>query len=205
MTDRQQPGHSTEMTALAVDLRSFEDDSGPRPFPTPSFGEVYAQWFDFVFRSVRRLGLRDAAVDDAVQDVFLVVYRRLADFEGRSSLKTWLFGITLRVVKDHRRRIVRKDQPTESLRESLVGAHEGCPDRAAQKAEAVRLIHEVLDSMDDDKRAIFVMAELEQMTAPEIAETLGVNLNTVYSRLRAARALFEMGVKRQHARDGRGS
>jgi RNA polymerase sigma-70 factor (ECF subfamily) len=204
MTDSRRSGHSEEMdTALAVDLRALDADSGLRQRPRPSFAEVYDEYFDFIYRSVRRLGIREAAVDDAVQDVFVVVHRRLEEFEGRSSLKTWLFGIALRVVKDHRRRARRKDQPTEPLRESLVDAHEGCPHRAAQKAEAVRLLHEILDTMDDDKRAIFVMAELEQMSAPEIAEALDVKLNTVYSRLRAARALFEMGVKRHRARAGR--
>jgi len=203
MTDRRKPGHSEEMdTALAVDLRSLEADSGLRRLPVPSFAEVYEEWFDFVYRSVRRLGLQDPHVDDAVQDIFVVVHRRLGDFEGRSTIKTWLFGIAIRVVKDHRRRATRKDQPTEQLRESLVGAREGCPHQAAQKAEALRLVHTVLDSMDDDKRAIFVMAELEQMSAPEIADALDVKLNTVYSRLRAARAMFEMGVKRYRARDG---
>ncbi len=206
MTDRLRPGHPEEMgTSLAVDLQVLDADSGLRERPRPSFAEVYDEYFDFVYRSVRRLGVADSTADDAVQDVFVVVHRRLEQFEGRSSLKTWLFGIAIRVVKDHRRRARRKDQPTEPLRESLVDAHEGCPHQAAQKAEAVRLLHEILDTMDDDKRAIFVLAELEQMSAPEIAEALDVKLNTVYSRLRAARAMFEMGVKRHKARTGRGA
>ena len=203
MTDRRHPGHSEEMdTALAVDLSSLAADSGLRQRPVPSFVEVYDEWFDFVYRSVRRLGVRDAMVDDAVQDVFIVVHRRLPDFEGRSTVKTWLFGIALRVVKDYRRRAVRKEQPTEPLRESLVDARRGCPHAAAQNAEAIRVLHAVLDAMDDDKRAIFVLAELEQMSSPEIAEALDLKLNTVYSRLRAARATFEMAVKRHRTRDG---
>jgi RNA polymerase sigma-70 factor (ECF subfamily) len=165
-----------------------------------SFETVYATHFDFVYRSVRRLGAPEHAVDDAVQDVFLVVHRRLADFEGRSSLRTWLFGIVLRVVRDHRRALARRRQG-EPLRESLVPSPTGSPERRVERSEAARALHAILDAMDDDKRAVFVMAELEEMSAPEIAEATGANLNTVYSRLRAARADFEDGVKRLAARD----
>lgn len=202
MTDRRATGHEgTMQTAIAMDLTHLDSPESLQPRGVPSFCEVYEAHFDFVYRSVRRLGARDDQVDDAVQDVFVVVHRRLAAFEGRSTMKTWLFGIAMRVVADHRRRTARKERPTVPLRESVIDSPSGCPHRAAKKAEAVRILHEVLDSMDDDKRAVFVMAELEQMSSPEIAEALGVKLNTVYSRLRAARATFELAVKRYHVRD----
>jgi RNA polymerase sigma-70 factor (ECF subfamily) len=172
-------------------------DVAPAPL---TFESVYDRWFDFVWRSVRRLGVPEASVDDAVQDVFVVVHRRLADFEGRSTVKTWLFGIAMRVAKDHRRAASRR-RPTEPLRESLVDAPCGCPMENAAQNEAVRLFHELLDTLDDEKRAVFVMAELEQMSAPEIAGALDVNLNTVYSRLRAARAGFERAVARHRAHE----
>jgi RNA polymerase sigma-70 factor (ECF subfamily) len=178
------------------------DESGARAIPTPSFEAVYDEHFDFVWRSVKRLGVRESAIDDAVQDVFLVVHRRLGDFEGRSSMKTWLFGIALRVAKDHRRALARKDAKGEPLRDSLPSDACACPLEETAKTEAARLVQHVLDAMDDEKRAVFVMAELEQMTAPEIAEALSVNLNTIYARLRAARAAFEDAVARYRARDG---
>jgi RNA polymerase sigma-70 factor, ECF subfamily len=151
----------------------------------PAFEEVYEQVFDFVWRSLRRLGVPEASIDDAVQDVFVVVHRRLAGFEGRSSLKTWVFGIAMRVARDHRR-LARRKGGHAQLDPRIV---DGAPDpvEALARCEAVRELDRILGALDEDKRAVFVLAEIEEMSAPEIAEALGVNLNTVYSRLRAAR------------------
>src|SRR4051812_45143312 len=84
------------------------DPTGPQARPPPSFDAIYEEHFDFVWRSVGRLGVDAAAVEDAAQDVFVIAHRRLAGFEGRSSVKTWLFGIALRVSRDHRRSARRK-------------------------------------------------------------------------------------------------
>lgn len=174
--------------------------------PLPTFDAVYEQHFDFVWRNIRRLGVPDAQLDDAAQEVFLVVHRRLADFEGRSSLRTWLFGVVARVARDHRRAARRKSpharSPEASIDADLVpdDRAEGPHDRS-ERSEAIRLLHRLLDELDDDKRAVFVLAELEQMSAPEIAEALGENVNTVYARLRAARRDFEQAVLRERARD----
>jgi RNA polymerase sigma-70 factor (ECF subfamily) len=169
------------------------------------FEEVYERHFDFVWRNVRRLGVPAPDVDDAAQEVFLVVHRRLPQFEPRGSLKAWLFGIVARVASAHRRRLRRA--PSNSGREEPID-----PDRtpslspageeAMAESEAVAVLHELLDGLEDDKRAVFVLAELEQMTAPEIAEALGVKLNTVYGRLRQARREFDEGAARMRARDG---
>jgi RNA polymerase sigma-70 factor, ECF subfamily len=178
----------------------------PAAAPQP-FEEVYAEHFPFVWRSVRRLGVDPSAVDDTVQEIFLVVHRRLAEFEARASMKTWLFGIVLRVVRQHRRTLRRKpaqlggaaamDPDVEGVRDAAGrGPHEQMAER-----EAVRALHAILDEIDDEKRAVFVLAELEQMTVPEIAEAVEANVNTVYSRLRAARRDFDQAVLRHRARD----
>lgn len=164
------------------------------------FEAIYDEYFDFVWRSVRRLGVMESAVDDAVQDVFVVVYRRLDDFEHRSTVKTWLFGIALRVVRTHRRTLARKR--AEPLPEVLTSSDRD-PQAESERREALSVLDSILDTMDDDKRSVFVMAELEQMTAPEIAAVTETKLNTVYSRLRAARKMFEDGVKRHRAREER--
>jgi RNA polymerase sigma-70 factor (ECF subfamily) len=168
---------------------------------------VYAEHFPFVWRSVRRLGVDPSAVDDVVQEIFLVVHRRLPEFEARASTKTWLFGIVLRVVRAHRRTLKRKpaqlggtgsvDADMDAMKDGAHGPHE----KAAER-EAVRVLHAILDELDDEKREAFVLAELEQLTVPEIAEALETNVNTVYSRLRAARREFDESVARHHARDG---
>jgi RNA polymerase sigma-70 factor, ECF subfamily len=170
------------------------------------FDAVYEQHFDFVWRNVRRLGVPQALVDDAVQEVFLVVHRRLGEFEGRSSVKTWLFAILARVASDARRAHRRKSPHARSAEAAVepdtIAVEGDGPHERAARAEDVTLLHRLLDALDDDKRAVLVLAELEQMTAPEIAESLGVNLNTVYARLRAARREFEQAVARERARDG---
>src|SRR5690606_26101751 len=159
-----------------------------------SFETVYNDHFDFVWRTSRRLGIPEASLDDVVQDVFIVVYRRLRDFRGHSSLKTWLFGIVLRVVQTHRRTASRRAL-------ELLGDREPCctapgPAEATERAQARATLQQLLDTMDEDKRVVFVLVELEQMSCPEVAEASGANLNTVYSRLRAARREFEAALAR---------
>ncbi len=172
----------------------------------PSFDALYDEHFSFVWRTLRRLGVREPSVDDALQEVFLVVHRKLHEFEGRSSVRTWLFGITLKVAKDHRRTFHRKEAPLagssmEDLDMLLAPGHN--PDEAARTAEAARILNGLLDEMEDEKRAVFILAELEETPVPEIAEALGINLNTAYSRLRLARKDFEQALARHRARHDR--
>jgi RNA polymerase sigma-70 factor, ECF subfamily len=170
-------------------------EESARDFPT-----VYQAHFDFVWRSLRRLGVPESALDDAHQEVFLVAYRRLADFRGHSKLKTWLFGIVLNVVR-HQRRAARHNKSHELLSEALPETRQPGPLESAAKAEAAVMLQAFLDQLDPDKRAVFILAELEQMTAPEVAEATQTNLRTVYSRLAAARKEFEQAVARYRARD----
>jgi RNA polymerase sigma-70 factor (ECF subfamily) len=163
---------------------------------------VYQGHFDFVWRTAKRLGVQGAQVDDVVQEVFVVVHRRAPEFEGRSTLRTWLFGITRRVVRDHFRRATRK--PVD-----LVGGAEpvddGAPDAEAELArrQGHALLHSLLDQLDADKREVFVLSELEQMSMPEIAAALDLNVNTAYARMRAARSAFEQALARHRARERR--
>jgi RNA polymerase sigma-70 factor, ECF subfamily len=167
--------------------------------PAPTFDALYEEHFDFVWRSLRRLGIATVNLDDAVQDVFLVVHRRLSEFEGRSTVKTWLFGIALRVASVHRRSAARR--PTEPLNEEPPDAAvPAAAETLTEAREAARLVHQLLDCLDHDRRAVFILSELEQMTAPEISAALGVNLNTVYSRLRLARRDFDAALSRHRAR-----
>lgn len=196
------------MASSAGDSRASRPEiPAPAGILVPRFEEVYAEHFPFVWRSVRRLGVDPSAVDDAVQEIFLVVHRRLAEFESRASLKTWLFGIVLRVVRQHRRTLRRKpaqlggaaamDPDVDRVHDT---AGQGPHERMAER-EAVQALHAILDELDDERREIFVLAELEQMTVPEIAEAVEANVNTVYSRLRAARRDFDQAVLRHRARD----
>lgn len=166
--------------------------------PRATFDAVYAEHVAFVFRTLRQLGVPEASLEDAVQNVFLVVHRRLGEFEGRASMRTWLFRIVRRVASDARRSVRRRGE-SAALDESLIDGGT-LPDDAAQRNEAARDLARLLASLDEEKRAVFVLAELEQMSSPEIADALGVNVNTVGSRLRSAREAFERALERERRR-----
>ncbi len=173
-----------------------------------TFDELYESTVDFVWRSARRLGVRDDALDDVTQKVFLVAYRQLVAFEGRSSVKTWLFAILFRTVREHRRHLRRKsphDRDGSPLDPDELVDASADTDALVSRAEASRVIDVLLESLDEDKRVVFVFSELEEMTANEIAEIVGVPQKTVYSRLYAARADFEKTAARFRQRQGRRS
>jgi len=196
VTDRAAGGDQEEMLAAAQ--RPAEAEV-PAAEPPGDLARIYQEHFDFVWRSARRLGVPDSAVDDVVQEVFIVVHRQLASFEGRSSMKTWLFGILRNLVLRQRRSWARRRE--ETLEESALAAPGAQADEHLAEREARRVLHALLAGLDDDKRAVFVLAELEQMSAPEIALATGLKLNTVYSRLRLARAEMEKGLERLRARE----
>jgi RNA polymerase sigma-70 factor (ECF subfamily) len=172
--------------SAAAEVRATSDD-------------VYAQYFDFVWNAARRFGVPEAALEDVVQDVFVVVHRRLAEFEGRASVKTWLYRIVFCVVRDHRRTARRKGQH-EELPEVLPDQRPD-PLEVASQSEALRAVEALLSKLSEPLREVFVLAELEGLTAPETAAVAGINLNTVYSRLRAARAAFAAESAQQRERD----
>jgi RNA polymerase sigma-70 factor (ECF subfamily) len=172
--------------------------------PAGDIDKVYAEHFRYVWRCLRALGVRDSALDDAVHDVFLVVQQKLEGFDGQAALTTWLYAIALRVARRARAN-ARKDAwrfasvGDESLADIAVAAgalSEEHPERALERGERLSLARRALDRLDDDKREAFVLAQVEQMSAPEIAEITGLPLNTVYSRIRAAKQAFQTEVAR---------
>lgn len=194
------------MTTRIAFANSLHQASAARPavaFVRPSFEEVYQQTLPFVWRTVRRLGVGDSTRDDVAQEVFVTVYRRLSEFEGRSSVKTWVFNILMGIVRNYRRSHRRKGKG-QALSASVVdpavladGAAD--PSELASREEAARILQELLDELSEEKAVVFVMAELEEMTVPEIAELVNANINTIYSRLRAARREFNEALARMHA------
>jgi RNA polymerase sigma-70 factor, ECF subfamily len=163
-----------------------EDDLWSR---RADFDLLYEKHAAFVWRTLRSLGVSAADVDDAAQEVFLTVFRKLGSFEGRSSIRTWLCGIAVGVARNHTRKVKRREAAGDALpKPSGATLSEG--------AEALDLVTRCLNDLDESLRMVFVLAELEQLTAPEIAEVLTLNVNTVYSRLRLAREQFEASVVR---------
>lgn len=166
--------------------------------PSVSVAAVYEANVDYVFRSLRSLGVREALVEDAVQDVFLVVHHKLHAFDGNAQLRTWLYAIVIRVARRYRERQAREVRAGDA--EPI---DPSCAERALLSHEALALARQALASLSDEKREVFALAEIEQLSAPEIATITFTPLNTVYSRLRAARLEFARRVE-QLARDKQG-
>ncbi len=171
-TEAQQPAPETPATAL-------------------DFRRIYQENANFVWRTMRRLGVQPAHLEDACQEAFLVVHRKLAGFDGKSE-KSWLFAIALRVAADHRKRAhIRRERVTGEVPEVVMppSQHDDL-----EKSRARDFLQAVLDDLDDDKRAVFVLYELEGMAMPEIADAVGCPVQTAYSRLHAARRRIQDAV-----------
>jgi RNA polymerase sigma-70 factor (ECF subfamily) len=166
----------------------------------PTLESVYRRHFKSVWRLLRRLGVAPAQLDDAAQDVFLVVQKKLAQLDPDPALQSWVFAIAVRVASEYRRRAARV---RAQVLEDTLAASGSDPARSSEIQESVRLLHAILAELDEKKREVFVLAELEELSAPEIAGVLGVNPNTVYSRLRAAKEQFDAALARRRAVDRR--
>jgi len=171
----------------------------PAALPALTFAEIFDGYFVFVWRTARRLGVPESHLDDVVQETFMVAYRRRDDFEGRSSLKTWLYGIAFNVVRAYRRELGAKYPAALNAEQradpGLLADGADGPQESAAKREAARFVDGFMRQLNEDQRDVFVLAEL--------ATVLGAPLNTVYSRLRLARAEFGKAVARHRARDER--
>ncbi|MDB4976555.1 MAG: polymerase sigma factor RpoE [Myxococcaceae bacterium] len=169
--------------------------STPLPPSPAEFDAVYRANVDFVWRSLRRLGVRDAALDDATQEVFMVVHRRFHEFRPGSSIKAWLFAIAQRAASDQRRWVRRKGNLLP-LHDELP-ANMSSPLDSAITRQATDRVLEFLEKLDEPRRVAFILSDLEQMTAPEIGAALGVNINTIYYRIASARKAFAAFVERR--------
>lgn len=157
---------------------------------------LYREHHAFVWRNARRLGASDDWVDDATHEVFLVATRRLAEFEGRASHKTWLFAITFRVVQRMRRdRARRRQQTARYLLE-----HPAPTGNAAGESEAAQYLRYLLGLLPEAQRLVLILAELEGFSSAAIAEALGIPTGTVDSRLRAARLFLSRAIEREQRR-----
>jgi RNA polymerase sigma-70 factor, ECF subfamily len=206
----QESGTLTEQDSAARELGPTEQGQGALAAPAhevPPFESIYRQYFDFVWSSTKRLGVSQAAMDDVVQEIFMVIHARLGTLQKPESLRSWIYGISRRTVSDHHRsRRTREASQVALARELEVGNElPRTPFDLTQQSDQVKLLWSLLEEMDWAKREVFLLAELDEMTAPEIAEALEIPLNTAYSRLRAARHAFDEKLARRAIRQGRGS
>jgi RNA polymerase sigma-70 factor (ECF subfamily) len=157
------------------------------------FDELYAEYARFVSHDAMRRGVPRSAVDDVVQEVFVVVHRRMAAFESQSAMREWLSTIVQDVSRDHVEP-VRPDRPAATFASQDVARHEG-PAEAVDHKIVATLLDGLLARMSEVQREVFVMHELEHMTVEEITRALHANRNTIYARLRTARRIFERGIR----------
>jgi RNA polymerase sigma-70 factor (ECF subfamily) len=174
--------------------------SGERLAVLPPFRAIYDDYFEFVWTSTRRLGVPVDAVDDVVQEIFVVVNARLSTVEQPASLRSWIYGVARRTVSTyHRARRVRGASESHDPFEDGASPMQPSPLDLTVLSDEIRLLWRLLGELGPLKREVFVLAELEEMTMPEIAEAIVVPLNTAYSRLRVARQEFNEALGRYEA------
>ena len=150
----------------------------------PTFHAFFAEHADYVYRSLRYVGVRPADVEDLAQDVFLVVHRGWETYEPRAP-RAWLFAIARRVARDHRRRASVRREHTVLVSEPVSVAP--LPDARTESLLALERLLGCVQGLDEDKREVFLLFEVEELPMHEIAEALGIPVQTGFSRLRAAR------------------
>jgi RNA polymerase sigma-70 factor, ECF subfamily len=165
------------------------------------FKSVYEEHLDFVWRTLRLLGVAPEAREDATQEVFSIAARKLPSFDGRSAIGTWLFAIAQRVAANQRRTRRRKVEPLEPLGPSLE-SQQPTAHAFAEAAEAAERIERFCAGLDEGPRAVFVLALVEEVPAPEIAKALNIPVNTVYSRVRTLRQDLKRWLDNEEAERG---
>lgn len=159
----------------------------------PEFDVLYRRWFRFTWSVLRRLGVPQAAIEDAAQEVWVIVHRRLDALESPRAVRSWLFQIARRVAARHRRGEQRSRRKIDAL-----GQVPARPDLPHADRDSLLTAETLLGQLDARKREAFVLSELEGWSAPEIAKVVGTNPNTVYSRIRLAREELRAGWEARH-------
>jgi RNA polymerase sigma-70 factor (ECF subfamily) len=173
------------------------------PLATPGFPEfrtLFADYFPYVWHSLRRLGVPDRDLEDLAHDVFLEVYRGRDRYDPARPVRAWLFGFAFRKASHYRRR-ARHRYEVQGETDERAEAAPTALERVIT-TEALGVAHTALEALEIDRRAVFLMHEVDGISIPEVAEALGIPLNTAYSRLRLARRDFRKRVSRLRARQG---
>ncbi|HYQ14183.1 MAG TPA: sigma-70 family RNA polymerase sigma factor [Polyangiaceae bacterium] len=194
-------GRSSEATARRA-LEVAEPVAAP-PVNPPSFEKVYRQYFKLVWSAARRFGIQADAIDDVVQEVFIVIHGKLAALERPEALRSWIYGVVRRVASNYRRAERTQHQDAhhvETYQEPQ--SSQPTPFEQTKTNADIELLASLLAELDEPKREVFALVEVDEMTVPEAAELLEIPLNTAYSRLRAARQAFEAALTAHEQRTG---
>lgn len=206
-TTTHSPHTMTDLAVLdapnALDAPKRAADAQPRrPVVALRVEDVYREQFGFAWRSLRHLGVAEADVEDAAQDVFVVVHAKLATFEHRSQITTWIYGICMNVANARRRRAhVRRELPTDPAMLPVDDVRGEQAEEALERRQAEDMLDRILDTLPIEQRAVFTLFELDGRSSEEIAALCGIPLGTVYSRLRLAREAWKRATARLEARE----
>jgi RNA polymerase sigma-70 factor, ECF subfamily len=158
-----------------------------------AFSEIFTGQFRYVYNTLKRLGVKSGDLEDSTHDAFLCVYRHLADWDRTRPLRPWLFAFAYRTASAYRRQARHRREVVDSTYEAQA------PDRDSLErlvdAQQLALVQAALLTVDLEHRAVFILHDLDETPMPETARSLGIALNTGYSRLRAARRKFETALK----------
>lgn len=175
-----------------VTLASRTLDEQLVPQTALDIADVMSAHGDYLWATLQRLGVLPSDLSDALQDVLIVVHRRRNDFDGRTRITAWLYGICLRVAIARRRKAhVRHETVVAEIPTDADVTNDLDPEAAMVQQQERAQLTAVLDAMEPEKRAVFVMYEVEELSCAEIAALIDVPLGTVHSRLHSARKEFE--------------
>jgi len=169
----------------------------PQPL---AFADLFEQEFDYVWFTLRRLGVPERDLEDVAHDVFIQVHRRLDEYDPGRPIRPWLFAFAYRLASDYRR-LARHRIETLEERADTVDPALSPADHLIAK-QTLELSWRALQKLEIDRRAVFLLHEVEGLSIPELSELLHIPVNTAYSRLRLAREQFAKALHRLRARQG---
>jgi RNA polymerase sigma-70 factor, ECF subfamily len=194
--------HSPVVEQLLATEHALEQPASSLP-QTIEVLAVYREHADFLWRSLQHMGIGDADLEDAVQEVLVVVHRRRRSYNFECRLTTWLFGICLRVASRHRRRAhFRWERPTDCIPEPI---EEHTPEDHLAEQRAQAQLERLLSSLSPEHRAAFLLFEVEGQSCQEIADLCAVPVGTIYSRLHAARTKVNKALERERRSIAKGN
>jgi RNA polymerase sigma-70 factor (ECF subfamily) len=187
-----------DVVSVAADAAARADDDSERH---TRLRAIFERDFDYVWNSLRRLGVHARDREDLAQDVFVHVYRRLEDYDTSRPSRPWLFAFVCRCASDWRRLAWQRVEPIGDYPEPATSAP-GAEEALARKQERA-LVERAIQQIAIDRRGVFILHELEECPMKEVAELLGIPLFTAYSKLRVAREEFAAAVRRLQKRKGK--
>lgn len=162
--------------------------------------DMFREHGRYAFRLLRRLGVHEADVDDVLQEVFVVVHRKLSDFDPSRSRRAWLYGICIRLAASHRRTHRNRRELTVDQESEPIDHHAATPLEIVEARKSLAVLDGILSELPDPKREVFVLHVVEDLPMHEVAEALGCPLHTAYTRFYAAKKTFEAAARRARAR-----